>query len=213
MSQAQLQMQINPGVVATPDVSPVGAPAVAPRRALRPLIMVAIVALSLVGVQMGLSILLEHGAFETSKLQTTQSQVSRERQIVAQKLAVNEAPQTIAGAASKLGLTAVQSPMFIDLRTEKIVGTTKIPKGAKAYTTVDGNLISNAAQKEVAGTTKPVVPAAKVIAAQDAKKLAQSVAAGAQQGIIASGDQVAPTTTEGTDASMVGVPTWVNSAN
>lgn len=213
MSQVLLQPTFD-RVEAAPVAAPQANPAVSPSRALRPVVMVTLVALVMIGIQMGLSILLEHGAFEAAKLQTAQSQVTRAKQIVQQQLSVNEAPQTIAEAASKLGLNSVQSPLFVDLTTDKIVGTTKVPTGASAYATVENNLISNAAQKEVSGATKPTVPAAKVIAAKEAEELAESVAAGAQQGIISTGNTVeAPTTSVGADANLVGVPKWSNGTN
>lgn len=192
---------------------PAATPAVSPLVRVRPLVVVVVTALVFVVVQMGLSITLDHGAFKLANLQTQQGKLQRVQQASAEQLAVNEAPQTIAKAAIAYNMTTAQAPLFLNLKDHSIVGTTKVPEGADAYVPMTENLVSNAAQRIVDGSTKPTIPVAKTMANIARQRAAQLAAAqligGAQGGITTvTSHATAPVVRGGTDAASVGAPSW-----
>jgi hypothetical protein len=80
-------------------------------------------------VQLLMSIAVSDGAYQIARLQTQQTELTRDRQVLAEHLRVLNSPQNLAANAESLGMVANTSSTFLRLADGKILGT---PEAAKA---------------------------------------------------------------------------------
>lgn len=132
-------------------------PAANPRRALQsPLIgsLVAVgVILVILAVQLGLSIAISQGAYETRALEIEQRDLSRVERVLSQNVDKLSSPQNLAENATALGMVQNARPATLRLSDGAVLGTLT-SETAEAR----GNLIPNATLE-----TMPVVDAAGLL--------------------------------------------------
>ncbi|GAA2182280.1 hypothetical protein GCM10009847_27260 [Leucobacter tardus] len=120
-----------------------GAPAKRPRRAaLSPLIgaLTAVgVVLTILGVQLGLSIMVSQGAYETRALEIEQRDLMRVERVLQQNVEKLSSPQNLAENAAALGMVQNSHPASLRLSDGAVLGDLESPTTEAA-----DNLIPNA---------------------------------------------------------------------
>ena len=85
------------------------------------LLVSAVLALGLIGLLI-LNTMLGQGAFEQQSLSKQQAKLTVQEQALQQEVAVLQSPQELARRAAELGMVPNLNPVFLDLRTNKILG-------------------------------------------------------------------------------------------
>jgi hypothetical protein len=69
-----------------------------------------------------LNTVLAAGAFQITSLQQSNAGLARQQQSLRQQIADSESPGTIARRAKQLGMVPVKTPLFVNLKSGRIVG-------------------------------------------------------------------------------------------
>ena len=145
--------------------TPHGLRVVAPRRLPRAssgtfvLVVGGLLSLGLLGL-LALNTLLAQGSFATHELAQERALLTVREQALQQEVAVLESPQELARRAVELGMVASDNPVFLDLRTNRILGTPK--PGYRPPAVVRATSRAAAATAPRAATKPPAAkPAAK----------------------------------------------------
>jgi hypothetical protein len=88
------------------------------------LVVGGVLTLGLLGL-LGLNTLLAQGSFAAHELAQQQAQLTVREQALQQEVAVLQSPQELARRALELGMVGSENPVFLDLRTGKILGAAK----------------------------------------------------------------------------------------
>jgi hypothetical protein len=120
------------------------APSRAQRRA-RPRVVYALVTIAGIGVillaQLLMSIALADGAYQISDLQGQQRELLRQENALTESLQVWSSTQNLAANAEGLGMVASGNPVFLDLATGQVSGTSTAAGGSLIGS--QGNMIGN----------------------------------------------------------------------
>ncbi|MBG6237928.1 hypothetical protein IWX78_000883 [Mycetocola sp. CAN_C7] len=137
-------------------------PAAAARRA-RPKLAYAVVAvagvLTMVVVQLLLSVGLSHGAYEISSLQRQETTLGWQKQAVAGELLEVSSPQFIAANAQALGMIINGTPAYLRLSDGAVIG---VPAAATTETDIPVGAANLVANSRIDGVPLVTVPGASV---------------------------------------------------
>lgn len=106
-------------------------------------------ALTIAGVQMGMSILTTQTSYELKTLTSQQKDLDWQKQILQDDLAGLSSPQYLAANAASLGMITGQTPSYLRLSDAAIVGTSEAAGSASSIDALGKAAVSNAL---VAGT-------------------------------------------------------------
>lgn len=160
----------------------------------RPRLIAAIITVgglfAILAAQLLLSIATSEGAYEISSLQSKQSELARDRQVLVEQLQVLDAPQHLAAEAQSMGMVSSASTAYLRLSDGVVLGTPVAATASSALRTQpDGSpLIPNALLGSVplagaAGEAAVTEAAAAAAGAPGATTGGGSVASGAPAGI------------------------------
>lgn len=117
-----------------------------PRR--RPRLLYGIAAVAgavLIGAaQMGLSILTTQSSYELSTLTSQQRALDYQKQILSDSIAGLSSPQYLAANAAALGMVTGQTPTFLRLSDNAVIGTAAGSNGASAVNALSQAAVANA---------------------------------------------------------------------
>lgn len=112
-------------------------------------------ALTIAGVQMGLSIVTTQGAFEVKSLTSQQQDANYRKQILQEEVAGLSSPQFLAANAAALGLVAGGEPNYLRLSDGKTLGPQKGASDASSIEALSRAAVSNALVSGVPLVTDP----------------------------------------------------------
>ncbi len=88
------------------------------------LVVGGLLTLGLLGL-LGLNTMLAQGSFAAHELAQQQAKLTVREQALQQEVAVLQSPEELARRALELGMVGSENPVFLDLKTGKILGTAK----------------------------------------------------------------------------------------
>lgn len=173
------------------------------QRRARPRLFAALVTVgglfAILAAQLLLTIATSEGAYEIASLQSAQTELARDEEVLVENLQVLQAPQHLAGEAQAMGMVPSDGAAQLRLSDAAVLGTPQAAAAASAPMTAPDKtaLIPNFLLKDV-----PLVGAAAQAAAQAAGQAAGTVGAGA--------DPSAPAgAADGPSASQTPVPAGI----
>lgn len=157
----------------------------------RPRLIAAIITVgglfAILAAQLLLTIATSEGAYEISSLQTQQSELARDTQVLTEQLQVLDAPQHIAAEAQGMGMVLSASTAYLSLRDGVVLGTPVAATASSALRTQnDGSpLIPNSLLGSIplAGAVGEAAATEEITGTRDAAGMNGSAASVAPAGI------------------------------
>jgi cell division protein FtsL len=121
----------------------------------------AAVAVTIILGQIVLSVIVSSGAYEISTLQKEQKELSRTFTEVSQTLDQVSSPQHVAASAERLGMVSTNSPAYLQLSDNKILGQPRAATSSGALMGgVNGSLVQNILLTDISAGSVPAAAAA-----------------------------------------------------